>query len=109
MGNTMTALRFPRKPRPWGFALLSAATVWLGPAPGGPGTATKRRLNRGRPYSGLAISRFDPVAHFTDGAPFQGKGEFEQSLAGTVRRFRSDKNRPAFIAHPKVYRPCFGR
>jgi hypothetical protein len=66
-------------------------------------------LNRGRPYSGLAISRFDPVAHFTDGAPFQGKGEFEQSFAGTVWRFRSDEKRPAFIAYPKVYRPCFGR
>jgi hypothetical protein len=71
--------------------------------------ARPRSAGCGRPYSGLGISRFDPVAHFTDGAPFQGKGEFEQSFAGTVWRFRSDENRPAFTAHPKVYRRSIGR
>jgi hypothetical protein len=60
------------------------------------------------PNSGLAISGFDPVAYFTDGAPLQGKGELEQSFAGTVWRFRSEGNRAAFIADPEVYVPRFG-
>jgi hypothetical protein len=108
MGNTMTAPRFPRKPRLWGTALLSAAAVWLGPGPGGPGGATSAEWIVVDPTSGLAISGFDPVAYFTDGAPLQGKGELEQAFAGAVWRFRSDGNRAAFVADPEVYMPRFG-
>jgi hypothetical protein len=58
--------------------------------------------------SGLAISGFDPVAYFTDAQPLQGKGEFEQVLAGAVWRFRSAGNSAAFRADPDVYMPRFG-
>ena len=108
MGNTMTAPRFPRKPRSCGIALLSAAAVWVAPAPGGPSAATSAVWVVVDPNSGLAISGFDPVAYFTDGAPQQGKGELEQAFAGTVWRFRSEGNRAAFIADPEVYMPRFG-
>ena len=58
--------------------------------------------------TGLAISGFDPVAYFTDGAPTPGKGEFEYRWAGAVWRFRNEGNRSAFIADPDVYMPRFG-
>jgi hypothetical protein len=58
--------------------------------------------------TGLAISGFDPVAYFTDGAALLGKGELEQKVGGVVWRFRSEGNRAAFMAHPEVYAPRFG-
>jgi hypothetical protein len=58
--------------------------------------------------TGLAISGFDPVAYFVDGAPLQGKDEFEYAFAGVVWRFRNEGNRGAFIADPDVYAPRFG-
>ena len=58
--------------------------------------------------SGLAISGFDPVAYFIDGAASLGKGEFEASFAGAVWRFRNEGNRGAFMADPDIYMPRFG-
>jgi hypothetical protein len=58
--------------------------------------------------TGLAISGFDPVAYFVDGAPLLGKDEFEFAFAGAVWRFRNEGNRGAFIADPGVYAPRFG-
>ena len=60
------------------------------------------------PNSGLAISGFDPVAYFTDGAPLPGKGAFEQVVAGAAWRFRNAGNRAAFMADPDIYMPRFG-
>jgi YHS domain-containing protein len=59
-------------------------------------------------HSGLAISGFDPVAYFTDGAAKSGRADMELSLAGTVWRFRNEGNRAAFADHPEVYMPRFG-
>jgi hypothetical protein len=58
--------------------------------------------------TGLAISGFDPVAYFIDGAPMPGKDEFEASFAGAVWRFRNEGNRGAFIIDPEVYMPRYG-
>ncbi len=58
--------------------------------------------------SGLAISGFDPVAYFIDGAAAPGKEKFEHTFAGAVWRFRNEGNRAAFIADPEVYMPRFG-
>jgi hypothetical protein len=58
--------------------------------------------------TGLAISGFDPVAYFIDGAPLRGRDELEHSFAGAVWRFRNEGNRGAFIADPEVYMPRFG-
>ena len=122
MGNTMTALRWRRKPcrrdptawvAAWaavawrtGAAVLLAAAVW-----GSLGLVSRSRAAVPivvDPISGLAISGFDPVAYFTDGQALQGKGEFEQAFAGTAWRFRSAGNRAAFVADPGVYMPRFG-
>ena len=59
-------------------------------------------------HTGLAISGFDPVAYFTDGAPKSGRPDLELSLGGTVWRFRNEGNRAAFADHPEVYMPRFG-
>jgi hypothetical protein len=111
MGNTMTATRQRRKLlricRPGtGLALAAALAAGLGHA-GPTGAATTERVVVDR-NSGLAISGFDPVAYFTDAAALQGKGEFEQVVAGAVWRFRSVGNRAAFMADPDVYMPRFG-
>jgi hypothetical protein len=59
-------------------------------------------------HNGLAISGFDPVAYFTEGAATPGRGEFEYRFAGAVWRFRNQGNRAAFVAAPEVYMPRFG-
>jgi hypothetical protein len=58
--------------------------------------------------TGLAISGFDPLAYFIDGAALQGSDDFEHAYAGAVWRFRNEGNRAAFIADPEVYMPRFG-
>jgi hypothetical protein len=58
--------------------------------------------------SGLAIYGFDPVAYFVDGAPSQGRGEFEYRHAGVVWQFRNPGNRAAFAHDPDVYAPRYG-
>ena len=108
MGNTMTVSRRPRKSRKWGIALPLATAVWMGLDLAGPSGATSAEWIVADPNSGLAISGFDPVAYFTDGAPLQGKGEFEQAFAGAVWRFSNEGNRAAFNADPEVYMPRFG-
>jgi hypothetical protein len=84
-------------------ALLSAGSGLADPI----GTVTSERividLN-----SGLAISGFDPVAYFTDGAALPGKGALEQVVAGAAWRFRNEGNRAAFVADPDIYMPRFG-
>jgi hypothetical protein len=58
--------------------------------------------------TGLAISGFDPLAFFIDGAALQGSDDFEHAYAGAVWRFRNEGNRGAFIADPEVYMPRYG-
>jgi hypothetical protein len=58
--------------------------------------------------TGLAISGFDPLAYFIDGAALQGSDDFEHAYAGAVWRFRNEGNRGAFIADPEVYMPRYG-
>jgi hypothetical protein len=71
------------------------------------GAATTERVVAD-PYSGLAISGFDPVAYFADAAPMLGRVEFEAGHAGVTWRFRNEGNRAAFIADPEVFMPRFG-
>jgi YHS domain-containing protein len=59
-------------------------------------------------HSGLAISGFDPVAYFTDGAPRLGRPEFEYTYAGATWRFANEGNLGAFIADPDIYMPRLG-
>jgi hypothetical protein len=111
----MTLLRQqwkPRTPRVCRAGTLLAAAVAAGLGLGlglvGPiGAATTERIVVDR-NSGLAISGFDPVAYFTDATPIQGKGEFEQVVAGAAWRFASVGNSAAFRADPNVYMPRFG-
>jgi hypothetical protein len=112
--NNMTLPRRQRKPRisrP-GTVLASAMVAGLGLMLGfllaGPiEAATTERIVIDR-NSGLAISGFDPVAYFTDAKAIQGKGEFEQVVAGAAWRFASAGNSAAFRADSNVYMPRFG-
>ncbi|WP_245431323.1 YHS domain-containing (seleno)protein [Rhodoplanes roseus] len=59
-------------------------------------------------HSGIAISGFDPVSYFIDGAPVAGRPEYEYVYQGVVWRFRNEGNRNAFADNPSVYAPLFG-
>lgn len=60
------------------------------------------------PATGLALSGFDPVAYFTDGAAQAGRADLELGYAGAVWRFRNVGNRAAFKENPEPYVPGFG-
>ena len=101
----MTAARQQRKSA-WAVAALVGMALgggFLSPAP----TAADERpvINS---VTGLAISGFDPVAYFTDGAAIIGKSDMELGLNGAVWRFHNEGNRAAFAGHPEVYTPRFG-
>jgi hypothetical protein len=108
IGNTMTAARRQRKLCLFCLTLrLTLAVVLASSLPGLIGAAMAEYIVVDR-HTGLAISGFDPVAYFTEGAPILGKGEFEYQWEGAVWRFRNEGNRAAFIADPDVYMPRFG-
>jgi hypothetical protein len=113
MDRIMTALSRQRGKRAAGsrlsvpglLGILLGLLTALWPVPGG--AATTERIVTD-PLSGLAISGFDPVAYFTDGAPRLGSPDIEYWADGVVWRFRNEGNRAAFAADPQVYRPRFG-
>jgi len=102
----MAAQRRARKPviAIAGLALLAIAAGGFA-LPTGAATTEYVVVDRN---SGLAISGFDPIAYFTNGAAILGKGEFEYRYAGAVWRFHNPGNRGAFIADPDIYMPRFG-
>jgi hypothetical protein len=103
-GKQGIRVRLPVLGAVFGVVLGLLAVVWPA-APGG--AATTERIVTD-PLSGLAISGFDPVAYFTDGAPRPGSPDIEYWADGVVWRFRNEGNRAAFAADPQVYRPRFG-
>jgi hypothetical protein len=77
IGNTMTAARHRRKLCLFCLTLrLAVAAVFVSALPIPTGAATTEYVVVDR-NTGLAISGFDPVAYFTEGAPTPGRGEFE--------------------------------
>jgi hypothetical protein len=76
--------------------------------PGLPSRAATTELVVVNRHTGLALSGFDPVAYFVDGAARLGRAEFEMSSAGAVWRFVNEGNRAAFAADPETYTPQFG-
>jgi YHS domain-containing protein len=103
----MTAARQPGKSRLALGALVGLALSGGILTPSASGAAPDERIVVNS-RSGLAISGFDPVAYFTDGAAKFGRPDLELSLAGTVWRFSNEGNRAAFADHPEVYMPRFG-
>jgi hypothetical protein len=107
MGNNMTALRRRRKLVHVTILGLVAAAALAGPFVRRTSAATSELVVVDR-HTGLAISGYDPVAYFTDGAARPGMAFVEASFAGTVWRFRSTGNRAAFLNDPDIYAPRFG-
>ncbi len=59
-------------------------------------------------FSGLAVSGYDPVAYFDEGAPVKGKKEFSLEHDGATWRFSSGDNLAKFKADPEAYAPQYG-
>jgi hypothetical protein len=104
----MTAPRHPGKSCSLSRRRVLAAVLLAAPCAISRSRATTTEQVVTDRNTGLAISGFDPVAYFVDGAPLRGKDEFEYAFAGAVWRFRNEGNRGAFIADPDVYAPRFG-
>lgn len=60
------------------------------------------------PWSGAAISGYDPVAYFVEKDARAGKADFQLVHAGTLWQFANEGNRAAFREHPGAYVPAFG-
>ena len=101
----MTAARHSGKSRHAIWALVGLVLCAAVPRPSQAAADERTVVNSN---TGLAISGFDPVAYFTDGAPKVGRSEMELRQGGVVWRFRNEGNRAAFAGHPEVYRPRFG-
>jgi hypothetical protein len=99
----MTSARQQRKPR-----LAVAVLVWFAAAWAPLAQAVEKPILVD-PYTGLAISGFDPVAYFTDGKPVFGRPDLELRVDGVIWRFRNEGDRAAFADHPEVYTPRFGQ
>jgi len=69
--------------------------------------ATTERIVVNR-VSGYAISGYDPVAYFVEGAPVSGDAKYEFVYDRAIWRFSNDGNRNAFSHNPEVYEPMFG-
>ena len=55
-----------------------------------------------------AISGYDPVAYFTQGAPVKGSKEFRHEWRGATWSFASAANRDKFAAEPEKFAPQYG-
>jgi hypothetical protein len=67
------------------------------------------RADQGDPPEGrrIALSGYDPVAYFEDGAPAKGTREFWYSFDDVVYVFRSAAHRAKFAADPERYAPQY--
>ena len=60
------------------------------------------------PLTGIAISGFDPVSYFTEGAPLPGRPDFEFSWQNVPWYFATPANRDVFASAPEIYAPQYG-
>ena len=67
----------------------------------------KDPISTGR-FSNIAVSGYDPVAYFTQGAPVKGLKEFTYSYNGAEWRFASADHLDRFKAEPTAYAPQYG-
>ena len=58
--------------------------------------------------SGVALSGYDAVAYFTDGAPTRGDAQFSHAWHGATWHFASAANRDTFAGEPEAYAPQYG-
>src|SRR3954465_13275246 len=106
----MTAARQERKSRHFRALLVAFWGIVAGVgslAPSSIDAATTEWVVINR-YTGVAIDGFDPVAYFVEGAPKEGRADFELRSDGAVWRFQNEGNRAAFAGAPAVYTPRFG-
>ena len=61
-----------------------------------------------RNSAGLALRGYDAVAYFSEGAPAEGRAEFEHQWNGARWRFKSAENRERFAREPEAYAPQYG-
>ena len=57
---------------------------------------------------GVAVEGTDVVAYFQEGAPREGRSEFEHEWNGATWRFASQAHRDAFAADPERFAPQYG-
>lgn len=59
-------------------------------------------------FSSLAVSGYDPVAYFAQGAPVEGSSDHELEWNGATWRFSSAENMEKFKSDPEAWAPQYG-
>ena len=59
-------------------------------------------------FSSLAVSGYDPVAYFAQGAPVEGSSDHELEWNGATWRFSSAENMEKFKSDPAAFAPRYG-
>ena len=59
-------------------------------------------------FNNLALSGYDAVSYFHDGAPSKGRGQLSTTYKGAEWRFSEAEHLAAFISDPDKYAPQFG-
>lgn len=60
------------------------------------------------PFSKVALSGYDPVSYFVDGAPRKGDARFAATHKGAEYRFASAANLARFRSNPEAFLPQYG-
>ena len=60
------------------------------------------------PFSKVALSGYDPVSYFVDGAPRKGDARFAATHKGVEYRFASAANLARFKSNPAAFLPQYG-
>lgn len=59
-------------------------------------------------FSSTAVSGYDTVAYFTEGAPVKGSDDFKTKYKGATWKFSSTENLEKFKENPEKYAPQYG-
>jgi YHS domain-containing protein len=87
--------------------LASAIIVFAAALLSAPAFAASPEIFTGR-FSDVAVSGYDPVAYFDEGAPVKGDKQFAYDFEGATWRFSSAANLEKFKADPAAYAPQYG-
>lgn len=95
-------------PRPTLKALAAATLLAIGGVSATPALAVAAPEVYLPPFSKVALSGYDPVSYFVDGAPRKGDARFAATHNGAEYRFASAANLARFRSNPEAFLPQYG-
>lgn len=87
---------------------LSMLLVFAGVASTFSQTNEAKRIKEFNLSKSVAVSGYDPVAYFKQGAAIAGKKEITATVEGVTYYFSTAANKEAFLKVPSFYEPQYG-